>query len=223
MNMRNYFLCGLIFLLGGGVLPAQALDDPFFDDLPALFPLSSGQPKEEITAPDIEETPFYLIGPGDSINIFVWRNPDLSTTVTVRPDGRVSIPLVEDLEVSGKTPTEVAREIEEKLAVYVRDPLVTVIVGGFVGPYSQQIRVLGEATQPQALPYREKMSVLDVMIAVGGLTDFAAGNKAKIIRVVDGVQKEYRVRLDDLVRDGDITANVDMLPGDTLIIPESWF
>ena len=223
MNMRNYFLCGLIFLLGGGVLPAQALDDPFFDDLPALFPLSSGQPKEEITAPDIEEAPFYLIGPGDSINIFVWRNPDLSTTVTVRPDGRVSIPLVEDLEASGKTPTEVAREIEEKLAVYVRDPLVTVIVGGFVGPYSQQIRVLGEATQPQALPYREKMSVLDVMIAVGGLTDFAAGNKAKIIRVVDGVQKEYRVRLDDLVRDGDITANVDMLPGDTLIIPESWF
>ncbi len=223
MDMRNYFHCGLLFLLASVALPAQALDDPFFDDVPALFPLAPEQSREEITAPVIEETPFYLIGPGDSINIFVWRNADLSTTVTVRPDGRVSIPLVEDLEVSGKTPTEVAREIEEKLAVYVRDPLVTVIVGGFVGPYSQQIRVLGEAAKPQALPYREKMSVLDVMIAVGGLTDFAAGNKAKIIRVVDGVQKEYRVRLDDLVRDGDISANVDMLPGDTLIIPESWF
>ncbi len=224
MNMKKYPIVLLMLAWAAlTVAPALAVDDAFFDDLPAVFPLPPSEEEPEPQPPVIEETPFYLIGPGDSISIFVWRNADLSTSVTVRPDGRVSIPLVEDLEVSGKTPTALAREIEEKLSVYVRDPLVTVIVGGFVGPYSQQVRVLGEATQPQALPYREHMSVLDVMIAVGGLTDFAAGNKAKIIRMVDGELKEFRVRLDDLVRDGDISANVDMLPGDTLIIPESWF
>ena len=169
------------------------------------------------------ESPFYLIGPGDSINIFVWRNADLSTSVPVRPDGRVSIPLVEDLSVSGKTSTELAREIEKRLSVYVKDPLVTVIVTGFVGPYYQQIRVIGEAAKPQALPFREKMTALDVMIAVGGLTEFASGNRAKIIRAVDGVQKEIRVYLDDLIKDGEIEENVDMYPGDILIIPETWF
>jgi len=179
--------------------------------------------KTEPRPPDVNDTPFYLIGPGDNLSIFVWRNPDLSQSVTVRPDGRVSIPLVEDLEVTGKTPTQLARIIEKELGIYVRDPLVTVIIGGFLGPYSQQIRILGEATQPQAIPFRQDMSVLDVMIAVGGITDFAAGNKTKIIRMVDGVQKEFRIRLDDLIRDGDISANVDMLPGDILIIPESWF
>ncbi len=179
--------------------------------------------KTEPRPPDVNDTPFYLIGPGDNLSIFVWRNPDLSQSVTVRPDGRVSIPLVEDLEVTGKTPTQLARIIEKELGIYVRDPLVTVIIGGFLGPYSQQIRILGEATKPQAIPFRQDMSVLDVMIAVGGITDFAAGNKTKIVRLVDGVQKEFRIRLDDLIRDGDISANVDMLPGDILIIPESWF
>jgi len=174
-------------------------------------------------APDGGGSPFYLIGPGDSFNIFVWRNPDLSRSVTVRPDGRVSIPLVEDLEVTGKTPTELARVIEKELSIYVKEPIVTVIVSGFLGPYDQQVRVVGEAGQPKALPYREKMTVLDLMIAVGGLTEFAAGNRSTITRVVDGAQVQLEVRLEDLIKDGDISSNIDLLPGDILIIPESWF
>lgn len=169
------------------------------------------------------ETPYYLIGPGDGLNIFVWRNPDLTTSVVVRPDGRVSVPLIEDLDVTGKTPTQLAREIEKHLGKFVRDPIVTIIVSGFVGPYSQQIRVLGEAAKPQALPYRENMSVLDLMIAVGGLTDFAAGNRAKLIRFEGGRYKVTKLQLEDLIKDGDIGANVSLLPGDTIIIPESWF
>jgi len=170
-----------------------------------------------------EETPYYLIGPGDSLNIFVWRNPDLSTSVPVRPDGRITIPLVEDLQASGKTPSQLARDIEKVLSRYVKDPLVTVMVTGFVGPYSQQIRVVGEAAKPQALPYRDRMTLLDVMIAVGGLTEFAAGNRARLVRIVDGQQQILELRLDDLLKDGDISANIPMRPGDTLIIPESWF
>ena len=168
-------------------------------------------------------SPFYLVGPGDGLNIFVWRNPDLSRSVTVRPDGRVSIPLVEDLEVTGKTPTELARKIEKELSVYVKDPIVTVIVSGFLGPYSQQVRVIGEASQPRALPYRENMTLLDLMIAVGGLTEFASGNRSTITRIIDGRQEQIKVRIEDLIKDGDISANVDLLPGDILIIPESWF
>lgn len=165
----------------------------------------------------------YLIGAGDSLNIFVWRNPELSQTATVRPDGKISVPLVEDLDVTGKTSTELAREIEEILSRYVRDPLVTVIVGGFVGPYSEQIRVLGEAVNPQAIPYRNNMTALDVMIVVGGLTDFAAGNRTWLIRTVEGEKLQTRVRLEDLLQDGDITANVKVAPGDVFIIPQAWF
>ena len=165
----------------------------------------------------------YHIGPLDSLQIFVWRNPDLSTSVTVRPDGRISVPLIEDLEVTGKTPTQLARNIEKALGVFVQDPIVTVIMGGFVGPFQDQIRVIGEAARPQALPYRDAMTLLDLMIAVGGVTDFAAGNRATITRVVDGKQQQFRVRLDDLIRDGDISANVKILPGDVLMIPEAWF
>ncbi len=165
----------------------------------------------------------YLIGPGDSVNVFVWRNPEVSTSVTVRPDGKITTPLVEDLPASGKTPTQLARDIEKSLATYIKEPIVTVIVGGFIGPYSEQIRVVGEAAKPQALPYRQKMTMLDLMIAVGGITDFADGNKASIVRFVDGKQRQFQVRLEDLIKDGDISANVDMLPGDILIIPESWF
>ncbi|MCB1858614.1 MAG: polysaccharide export protein [Gammaproteobacteria bacterium] len=165
----------------------------------------------------------YRIGPGDSVQIFVWRNPDVSTTVTVRPDGFLTAPLLEDLPAAEKTPTELAREIEKKLSTYLRDPLVTVIVNGFVGIYEDQIRVVGEASQPQALLYRDSMTLLDVMIAVGGLTDFAAGNQATIVRLEEGARKQFNVRIEDLIRDGDITANVDMKPGDILIIPESWF
>jgi polysaccharide export outer membrane protein len=165
----------------------------------------------------------YHIGPLDSLQIFVWRNPDLSTAVTVRPDGRISVPLIEDLEATGKTPTQLARDIEKALGVFVQDPIVTVIMTGFLGPFQDQIRVLGEAARPQALPYRDQMSLLDVMISVGGVTDFAAGNRATITRVVDGKQQQFRVRLDDLMRDGDISANVKVLPGDVLMIPEAWF
>lgn len=165
----------------------------------------------------------YLIGPGDSLQVFVWRNSEVSTSVTVRPDGKISTPLVEDLVAAGKTPSQLARDIERELANYLKEPLVTIMVSGFVGPYSQQIRVVGEAGKPQVLSYREKMSLLDVMIAVGGLTEFAAGNKATVVRNVKGQQQQFSVRLDDLIREGDIGANVPMLPGDILIIPESWF
>jgi polysaccharide export outer membrane protein len=165
----------------------------------------------------------YHIGPGDSITVFVWRNQELSTTVSVRPDGKITVPLVEDLPASGKTPSQLARDIEKELAIYVREPIVTVIVAGGVGPYNQQVRVLGEAAKPQTLAYKQNMTLLDVMIEVGGLTQYAAGNQASIVRFVDGKQRQLGVRLEDLIRSGDISANVQMFPGDILIIPESWF
>jgi polysaccharide export outer membrane protein len=165
----------------------------------------------------------YLIGPGDTLNIVVWRDPELSMSIPVRPDGKISTPLVEDLPASGKTPTQLARDIEKVLGKYIQVPVVTVIVTGFVGPYSQQVRVIGEAAKPQALPYRENMTLLDVMIAVGGITDFADGNKASILRTGGGRTQQFGVRLIDLVRGGDLSANVAMRPGDVLIIPQSFF
>lgn len=165
----------------------------------------------------------YVVGPLDVLNIFVWRNPELSQSVIVRPDGKFSTPLVEDLLASGKTPTELAREIEGELSRYIRDPLVTVMVSGFTSIFETQVRVVGEATTPQALPYRANMTVLDAMIEVGGLTEFAAGNRTKLVRIVNGRQEEMGVRLEDLLQDGDITANVRLAPGDILIIPEAWF
>lgn len=164
----------------------------------------------------------YIIGAGDSVNIIVWRNPELSMSVPVRPDGKISTPLIEELTAQGKTSAALAREIESQLGKYVRDPVVTVIVTGFVGPYSEQIRVVGEAAKPQVLAYKQNMTVLDVMIAVGGLTDFAAGNDATILRNAEG-NKQYSVRLKDLIKRGDISANVEMKPGDILIIPQSFF
>ncbi|ALS97648.1 XrtA/PEP-CTERM system exopolysaccharide export protein [Lacimicrobium alkaliphilum] len=165
----------------------------------------------------------YLIGPGDNLSIFVWRNPEISGSFVVRPDGKITTSLVEDVVVSGKTPTQLARDLEQELSKYIRDPIVTVSMTGFSGPLSEQVRVIGEATNPQAISYQENMTLLDLMIAVGGLTEFAAGDNAKLIRVVDGTQREYSVRVDALVRDGDISNNVDILPGDILIIPETWF
>ncbi|MFA7317204.1 MAG: XrtA/PEP-CTERM system exopolysaccharide export protein [Sulfuricella sp.] len=165
----------------------------------------------------------YLIGPGDNVNIIVWRNPEVSMSVPVRPDGKITTPLVEDLPASGKTSSHLARDIEKALAKYIQDPIVTVIVTGFVGPYSEQIRVIGQAAKPQALPYRDEMTLLDVLITVGGITDFAAGNKASIIHNVDGKQLQLAVRLNDLIKDGDISANVPMRPGDILVVPESFF
>ena len=164
----------------------------------------------------------YIIGAGDALNIIVWRNPELSMSVPVRPDGKIATPLVDELSVQGKTSIQVAREVEKQLSKYVRDPVVTVVVTGFVGPYSEQIRVVGEAARPQFLPYKQKMTVLDVMIAVGGLTDFASGNDATILRSSEG-NKQYVVRLKDLIKRGDVSANVEMRPGDILIIPQSFF
>jgi polysaccharide export outer membrane protein len=170
----------------------------------------------------------YIIGPGDNLNIIVWRNPELSMAVPVRPDGKFSTPLIDELVGQGKTSTQVAREVEKQLEKYVRDPVVTVVVTTFVGPYDQQIRVVGEAAKPQALPFKQYMTLLDVMIAVGGLTDFADGNEATILRTADGGKdglggKQFSVRLRDLIRRGDISANVEMKPGDILIIPQGWF
>lgn len=164
----------------------------------------------------------YIVGPGDTLNIIVWRNADLSMSVPVRPDGKITVPLVEDLPAMGKDSTRLARDIEKALSKFIRDPVVTVIVTGFVGPYSEQIRVIGEAAKPQVLSYRQKMTLLDVMIAVGGITDFAAGNSASILRTSEG-NKQYSVRLDDLVKQGDVSANIEMKPGDVLVIPQSWF
>jgi len=165
----------------------------------------------------------YVVGPGDTLNILVWRNPELSTSVPVRPDGRITMQLVEDLKASGKTATQLARDIERALGKYVQSPVVSVIVTTFVGPYSQQVRVIGEAAKPQALPYRESMTLLDVMIAVGGITDFADGNKASILRTAGGKSQQFGVRLTNLVKGGDLSANVTMRPGDVLVIPQSFF
>lgn len=164
----------------------------------------------------------YHIGPSDVVNVIVWRNPELSMSVPVRPDGKITTPLIDDLPALGKTPSELERDMEKALAKYIRDPVVTVVVTSFTGPASEQVRVIGEAAKPQTLPYRKDMTVLDVMIAAGGLTDFADGNGARIFRVADG-GKLYSVRLRDLIKRGDITANVTMKPGDILIIPQSWF
>ena len=164
----------------------------------------------------------YVIGAGDSLNIIVWRNPELSMQVPVRPDGKVAAPLVEEIVAQGKTSTQLARDVEQQLGKYVRDPVVTVLVTAFVGPYSEQIRVVGEAAKPQFLNYKKNMTLLDVMIAVGGLTDFAAGNSASILRTSDG-GKQYAVRLKDLIKRGDVSANVEMKPGDILVIPQSLF
>jgi len=169
------------------------------------------------------DSPDYLIGPGDILRVFVWQNPDLSVTIPVRPDGRISIPLIQDLPAAQKTPTQLAADITKGLEAYVKAPVVTVIVTDFVGPYSEQVRVMGEAAKPQAISYRANMSVLDVMIAAGGLTPFAAGDRAVIVRRVGGQEQQISVRLGSLLQDGDISANVPMRPGDILIIPKSWF
>jgi polysaccharide export outer membrane protein len=165
----------------------------------------------------------YLLGPGDSLTIFVWRNPEVSGTFVVRPDGMITTSLVEDIPVSGKTPTELARSIEEILSKFYRDPVVTVTVNGFVGPFSEQIRVIGEAAQPQGVNYKKNMTLLDVMIQVGGLTEFADGNDASLVRIVDGQQIQYDIYIEDLIKNGQIEANVDVLPGDIIVIPETWF
>ncbi len=188
-----------------------------------LAACSSGPSLSPATGASSAPVPDYLVGPLDNLNIFVWHNPELTENVPVRPDGRISVPLIEDLQAAGKTPTQLARDIEQQLKKYVQEPVVTVIVTSFNGPYSTQVRVIGEAAHPQAIPYRENMTLLDVMIAVGGLTQYAAGNRGTIVREVDQKEISYNLRIDDLIKDGDVTANVRVLPGDVLIIPQAWF
>lgn len=174
------------------------------------------------TAESTEASDFRL-APGDTVNIFVWRNPELSVTVPIRPDGRITIPLVEDLSASGKTPHELAREIETNLGAFVKNPVVTVILASNGAANSQQVRVIGAAAKPQSIPYRDGMTLLDVMITAGGLSSFAAGNRASLVRTVNGESKQFHARLEDLLKNGDITANARMHPGDILIIPEARF
>ena len=175
----------------------------------------------------VEEGPGapYVIGPLDQLQIFVWRNPELSTNVSVRPDGRITVPLIEDLAATGKTPTQLADDIEKALATYIQAPIVSVIVSGYNGPFAQQVRIVGQATKPAALPYRANMTLLDAMIAVGGLTEFAAGDRARLIRIdkATGQQREYRIKIESLIEDGKTSANVRLEPGDVIIIPESFF
>jgi polysaccharide export outer membrane protein len=172
--------------------------------------------------PAATAAPEYRIGPGDQLEIFVFNQPELSVKVPVRPDGLVSSPLVENMQAAGRTPSELARQMEKTLGQYVRSPTVNVIVTSFVGTYEAQIRVVGQAANPQSLSYRAGMTLLDVMIAVGGLGKFAAGNRAKIVRNIDGKSTEIKVKLGRLL-DGDVKSNVEMRPGDVLIIPESRF
>jgi polysaccharide export outer membrane protein len=188
-----------------------------------VFGSSGPSPLLEKSAPRATED--YIIGSGDQLSIFVYRNPDLSEgSVAVRPDGRISTPLIEDIVAAGKTPTSLARELEQRLAKYIQEPNVTVIVRGFIGPTDRQVRVIGEAIDPIAIPYRDHMSLLDVMIATKGLTKYAAGNRAVVVRTdPDGKRQTFKVRLSDLIKDGDIEQNIEMNPGDTIIIPQSWF
>ena len=201
MNVRGWSALGLVGLVMG------------------LGGCATNLPEAE---PELETVP-YLIGAGDTLNIVVWRNPELSLTIPVRPDGTITTPLVEDLPATGKTATQLARDIERALARYIQSPVVTVIVTGFVGPYSQQVRVIGEAAKPQALNYRQNMTLMDVLIAVGGITDYADGNKASILRTSGGKTRQFRVRVKDLIKGGDLSANVTMRAGDVLVIPQSLF
>lgn len=191
--------------------------------LAACAPPPAAPPETAAAAPASAQD--YVIGPGDTLGIFVYRAPELSLDVPVRPDGRISIPLVPDIQAAGRTPTALARDLETRLRQYVVEPNVTVIVRSFVGPLDRMIRVIGEVTQPQAVAYRDGMTVLDVMIATGGLTRFAAGNRAQLIRrdSPEGPARAIPVRLNDLVRGGDISQDMPVRPGDTLIIPQSWF
>ncbi|MGH6648973.1 XrtA/PEP-CTERM system exopolysaccharide export protein [Aquabacterium sp.] len=175
-------------------------------------------------APAVANTPdhLYKIGALDTLNIVVWRNPDLSTSITVRPDGRISLPLVENLQAAGRQPADLSREIEQALSKFIRDPVVTVIVNNFQGVSTEQIRIVGEATRPQAVAFRQNMTLLDVMIQAGGLTDFADGNGAVLVRGSEQ-GKQYSLRLKDLIKRGDISANVEIKPGDIIIVPQSWF
>ena len=181
---------------------------------PATFVSTQEGPGEE-----------YIIGPLDQLTIFVWRNPELGAKVQVRPDGRITTPLISDMPAVGKTPTMLAQDLKIQLSEYIRDPLVSVIVDNFSGTFSQQIRIVGATAKPASIPYRANMTLLDAMIAVGGLSEFASGNRARLVRQdrETGRQREYGVKIGDLLKRGDSRANVKLEPGDVIIIPESAF
>lgn len=195
--------------------------------LSACTLLYGSRPPELPAAPFVKINegpgPEYRVGPLDTLELYVWQQPELSIPVTVRPDGRFSMPLVNDVPAAGKTSTEIAEYIKEQLSLMLDEPYVSVMVEGFVGPYAQQVRVVGEAAKPQAIAYRANMTLLDLMIAVGGLTEFAAGNRAVLVRYENGKMKEYSLRISSLLKHGNVKANIIILPGDVIIIPESIF
>lgn len=165
----------------------------------------------------------YIIGTGDTLNIYLWGYEDLQDTLPVRPDGQITTKLVEDLQAAGKTPSELARDIEQAYAEFVNNPVATVSVDGFSGGRGQQVKIIGSSTEPKSLPYTQGMTLLDLLIEAGGMSEFASGNRALLTRNIDGERKRFSLRIDDLVRKGDISANVDLRPGDVVLIPESWF
>jgi polysaccharide export outer membrane protein len=209
---------GVLLALAGvcGLNPLPALAQK-----PGVASLQSQATSQAAPAGPVDRTD-YVLGPGDQIQVFVWRNPDLSATVPVRPDGRISTPLVEDMVAVGKTPSQLARDIEKVLAEYVRTPQVNVIVTQPASTFSQ-VKVVGQVLHPQVIPYRNGLTVLDAILASGGLGQFAAGNRSKLVRTVDGKQIEIKLKLANLLNDGDMKQNVPLQPGDVLIIPESRF
>lgn len=214
MRVSKLIACGMLPLMA-----ALALTGCMGGGRPQLPPASfvpgRDQPSDE-----------YVIGPLDTIDIFVWRNPELSAKgVQVRPDGRITVPLIADMPAVGKTPSMLAADMKIALSEYIKDPIVSVIVQNFSGTFSQQIRIVGATDKPASIPYRANMTVLDAMIAVGGLNEYAAGNRARLVRFdkQTGRQVEYQLRLSSLLKDGDTTANVRLEPGDVIIIPESMF
>ena len=187
-------------------------------------PASGAEPvlAQSASPPPVQQSADYVIGPGDTLNVFVWQNPELSVSVPVRPDGKISTPLVQDMVAVGKTPSQLAADIEVVLSEYIRSPKVNIIL---TNPASalNQVRVIGQVTNPTGVPYREGMTVLDVVLQVGGLTPFAAGNRARLVRKIDGREEEIELELDDLVRKGDLRENLEVRPGDLIIVPESFF
>lgn len=165
----------------------------------------------------------YRIGAGDSLKIFVWRNDDLSTNVVVRPDGKISMPLVNDLVAAGKTPSQLTEDLTKALSEFIRNPKVNVIVVSFVGTFADQIRVVGQAAKPRVVAYRAGMTILDVMLEVGGLAEHASGNKTKVLRTVNGKTQKIAIKLNDLLYEGDVTQNIAMMPGDVVVVPLSLF
>jgi polysaccharide biosynthesis/export protein len=201
-------------LLGAAMLLAGCAGGGRPELPPAGFVGGADVPNEE-----------YIIGPLDQLQVFVWRNPELSAKVQVRPDGRITTPLISDMPAVGKTPAMLAADIKIALSEYIRDPIVSVIVENFSGTSSQQIRIVGATEKPASIPYRANMTILDALIAVGGLSEYAAGNRARLVRFdrASGRQREYSLRLSDLMKNGDTSANVRLEPGDVIIIPESMF